>query len=494
VNSNSNKKRYLNRLKEVEDLRIFSPVFHRMHEVANNTESSAADLANVILHDHAFTSKILKTANSSYYHYKGKITTLTSAIVVMGFNAIRNLALSISVFDKFRNKKSSKLFNFRDFWVHSLAVAITSHWLADNEESLSSEEAFVAGFLHDIGKLIISTFTPDDYDAIFENTQKGHNPLQAELKQIGMYHTDVGYHIGKNWDFPGLLLKIIRDHHTHVLSRSRTIMDIITFSNNLINATDLKTGEITAKRANVINTAKKFFGVDEETLDTFLMNLLTTIEETADELDITLDGEFDEAKYQDKKTDVTESQRAIAREQEELKSKKMALERERLLSNKLMQSYYDMDKIEDILLALAEGMFRELNIEMVFIFQVNHTDNTLEGGVGFGIDWQEKIKRFSYDLKKHRNVFTNSIQDKEIQQILDTSHKAYSRFVDPEFLKVFNITQFATFPFKVWGNSEAVVVTGFSSDQPMISEELVQVVTGLTFQAGMAVERITPRK
>jgi hypothetical protein len=371
---------------------------------------------------------------------------------------------------------------------------VTSHWLADNVDDLSNEEAFVAGFLHDIGKLIISTFTPDEYDAIFANFKKGHTPLQAELKQIGMYHTDVGFYVGKKWDFPGLLLTVIRDHHSHVLSKRRTVLDIVYFANNLINLTDLKSGEIIDKRNQVLSIAKKYFRIDEETLDTFLLNLHTSIEDTAEELDIPLTGDFDESRFIEEPGEKSDVQKAIEKEQEELQKKKLALQRERELSNNLMQAYYNMDKIEDILLALAEGMFRELNIEMVFIFNVNHNDGLLEGGIGFGIDWQEKIKRFKYDIRKTRNAFTNSIHEKENQQILDTTHKAYSRYVDPEFLKVFNITQFSTFPFKVWGEVEAVIVTAFSGDEPMISDELLQVVNGLSFQAGMAVERITPKK
>jgi len=487
------KNEYFNSLSEVSDLRIFSPVFQRMREVANNPESSAADLANVILHDHGFTSRILKTANSSYYHYKGKITTLTSAIVVMGFKAIRNLALSVSVFDSFRNREKSEKFDFRNFWVHSLAVAITAHWLAEKDESTSNEEAFVSGFLHDIGKLIISTFTPKDYDVIADNVSKGFRPLQAELQQIGMHHTEVGVYIGKKWDFPGVLLKVIRDHHSHVLTRSRTILDIVYYSNLLVNNSDILKGEILFKKEQLLWMGKKFFDLSPESLEAFMVKLHDSIEETAMELDIPLSGEYDEeAPAHVEKPGITEQ--VLIKEQENLRQRKLAIERERQLSLNLMQTYYHMEKIEDILLALAEGMFREMQIELVLVLHVDKKKAYLEGGVGFGIDWQEKVKNLNYNLKKQRNAFTETVLDNDIIQVLDTNHKAYKSRIDPNFVKVFEVTQFVTFPFTVWGEVEAVIVTGFSNDEAMISDELINAVKGLTFQAGMAVERIQHKK
>lgn len=140
----------------------------QIKEVSEDPNATAVDLANCILSDHQLTSRILRMANSAYYgDFAGKITTVTQGIVVMGFRAVHNIAVSMAIYgvvnDIFKNGK----FDIPAFWTRTLASGVVAKFLTHkiNRPQLL-ETAFIAGFLHDIGQVILASVFPDKYEQI----------------------------------------------------------------------------------------------------------------------------------------------------------------------------------------------------------------------------------------------------------------------------------------------------------------------------------------
>jgi len=161
-------------------------VVSKMIQLVDNPKTSAGSLARLISSDQAMTARMLKTANSAYYGFSREISTVDMAIVVMGFDAVKEIGLSLSVLEMFRNAGPDTPFDVTRFWEHSVGCAVASRMLARRYRRDVAGEAFVAGLLHDIGKLILSQYATRDFTNIMELVAHDEATLdEAEQTVLG---------------------------------------------------------------------------------------------------------------------------------------------------------------------------------------------------------------------------------------------------------------------------------------------------------------------
>jgi putative nucleotidyltransferase with HDIG domain len=199
-------------IRRVDDLPTLPKIVFKITELVNNPKSSAKDLSRIITEDQVLTARLLKLVNSAFYGFPQKISVVTEAIVLLGFDAIRNLLLTTSIFDIFTNNKKSPL--QEDFWNHSLGCAVGAKVIGNILRYDKVEELFVAGLLHDIGKLVELLFIPDKFNQIVDVVE-AENILMvtAEERVLTYTHADVGKLLAKRWNLPTKLGKIIAKHH-----------------------------------------------------------------------------------------------------------------------------------------------------------------------------------------------------------------------------------------------------------------------------------------
>lgn len=205
-----NVQKILTRLKDIPTL---PHVVSKIVEIVDSPNTSASDLNKAISMDQALSVKVLKLVNSAFYGFPKKIETLTQAIVILGFNTVRSLALSISMVDFFTGKGGRKL-NYTEFWKHSIATSILAKQIAKKSFPSIAEEAFVSGLLHDIGILILDQYVTSEYREVLECMEtEGMQLVQAERKILGITHAEVGRLLAEKWNLPDPLLYSISYHH-----------------------------------------------------------------------------------------------------------------------------------------------------------------------------------------------------------------------------------------------------------------------------------------
>jgi len=169
---------------------------------------SAQDVGEVISRDQVLSSKILRMVNSPFYGFPGRISSVTHALVLLGFNVVKGLMLSTAVFDHLSSQH-------RGLWEHSLGVAVLSRRIAKAKNLQDVEEAMVAGLLHDLGKVVLAVVEPERFSKAAQAAEaKGTHISIAELEEFGVDHCEVARWLSERWHLPKRLTEALCLHHT----------------------------------------------------------------------------------------------------------------------------------------------------------------------------------------------------------------------------------------------------------------------------------------
>jgi HD-like signal output (HDOD) protein len=208
-------------LKKVSEIPPLPSVTSRILEVAENPLSSAHELTDIISNDPALTAQILKAANSAFYGFPNKIGTIYLAIVILGFNMVRTIALSSGVLKVFSARDSKKsLLKPDSFWEHSLKTGVACKILAKRYKYYLSGEAFTAGLLHDIGRIILAHYNTTKYNDVIKHSAKQRKSLlDSEVEILGFSHADVGGVLLQDWNLPLAIADAVSFHHSPTLSK-----------------------------------------------------------------------------------------------------------------------------------------------------------------------------------------------------------------------------------------------------------------------------------
>jgi len=201
------------RVQQLSNLSTLPYIAAKVMELVENPKTSASNLGKIISADQVLAGRILKLANSAYYGFPRKISTINLAIVILGFNTLRDLVLSISVVDQFKIKNNT-LLHIEDFWRHALIVGMGARLISRYLNYPIVGEVFVAGLLHDIGYLVLFQRFSKLFRKIYQTAhQEEISFLEAEKKTMDITHAEIGSWLADGWNLPTKLVKAIRYHH-----------------------------------------------------------------------------------------------------------------------------------------------------------------------------------------------------------------------------------------------------------------------------------------
>ena len=192
------------------DLVSLPDIYIRLKTVVDDPESSMADVADVVANDPALTARLLKIANSPYFGFPAKITTVARATSLLGTQQIHDLVLATTVAEAFSGIPS-ELISMQDFWSNSIRCGLLCRRLAQECNVLDSERLFVEGLLHDVGHLIMYQGLPEASAAALLESQQQDKPLfLVERELIGCDYAQVGSALMRSWHFPPGLIESVR--------------------------------------------------------------------------------------------------------------------------------------------------------------------------------------------------------------------------------------------------------------------------------------------
>jgi HD-like signal output (HDOD) protein len=204
-------------IKKVSSIGTLPEVTAQIIMTVENPKSTAAQLHKIVAHDPALVTRILKVVNSSFYGLPGQIASVERAIVMLGLNAIKNIAVAASLGQMFRGVQLCEGFTAKDLWKHCVAVGVAARELAKQTRLPIGDEAFLAGMIHDVGMLVILQSNPEQLKLICTRAQQegGTKDFCSIERDVtgGIDHQMLGAALAEQWKFPRPCVLVAGYHH-----------------------------------------------------------------------------------------------------------------------------------------------------------------------------------------------------------------------------------------------------------------------------------------
>ena len=215
-------------LREIKNLPTLPGIVAKLGKMAEDPDTTTEQMGRVISKDHILATKLLRLVNSAFYGFPQRISSLNSAIILLGFNVIKSLIISASIFEVMEAQDV-------ELWEHSLGCAVVCNVLARHLGVKDPEEISTAGLIHDIGKVAIKMELPREYEMITDLSQeKKISRLEAEREILGLDHAEVGSWLAKSWNLPNKLVEPIACHHDPQLAREEQMASAIVHFGNIM--------------------------------------------------------------------------------------------------------------------------------------------------------------------------------------------------------------------------------------------------------------------
>lgn len=196
----------------IKDIQAMPSVIVKVLNVMKKPTVSMKELGDIVMYDQSLTIKILALVNSAYYGFSQQISSINIALSLLGMVKVKNIIVAVAMKPMMSNSGDKEL------WKHSIRVAAGCEYLAKLTKIMDADEAFIAGFIHDIGKMVLHSSNPKMYAKVVELVNEGQPILDVEKKYFDSDHVRTGSLLAKRWQLPILLANIVSYHHNPSLS------------------------------------------------------------------------------------------------------------------------------------------------------------------------------------------------------------------------------------------------------------------------------------
>ncbi len=453
-----------------------------IQHVASDDRSSAEDLAACILEDQALTMRVLKMVNSAMYRRQDveKVRTVHRAVVVIGFETVRKLALGLSVFDMMSKLSRSPL--LADIAKHSLVTAALAEILAEATGRVLPEEAFVCGLVHDIGKVVLTECSPSGMDAVLRDAGRGMPRLAAERRHFGITHDRAGRRLAAKWQLPPDLQNLIGDHHDiDPASPPRDldpVLGVTVFANAIAHFGD--PGAAPEQNRRIFHLAMRSLGIpgarQEElyaAMEKEVADLATRIGMEPENL-----GAYHEVVNVDGSASVGPRNLTDA-ELARHTADQLALYRQ------IGHGVAVGEDPEDLLRRILAGAVEILGFERVVLLHVDRPLKMLSPWAWVGPGTADLADRLRLPLCRETGALALAAFEHRTLHAPNAASPAYGNLVGPALLAAARCTGFVVAPVLIPGGAIAVLYADCGPDGPDVTAEQAAELTGFAGQIGL---------
>lgn len=458
---------YISRIETSKNLPTLPHILVKLITTCQDENGSIQDIAKIIRSDASMSAKILKLANSSYFRSAEKIGQIDHALIRMGREAIKNLAISSAVHQVFsKSGIVSQAFNLKRFWRHSLTSAVLARMIAEKTTYNLPEQAFLAGMIHDIGRLILVTNFPDEYNAVLDGSENSAESILERENRMGAPHTEIGAWLLGRWNFDSMAVDAVRYHHEPVtrVKESFPLVRIIYAANDM--------SRMTGSSDAAFCVLKGLFPCTFPDAVNMIEQAEEEVQELAEFLGLPI-GEKEAITLKDEPIDIKTPE--LINEVKDLS-----------LLVGVLQNLIGCQDENAILRVIQEGFSILFDLRNVIFFLVDPEDGILKAKLVNDQGQVDSPSGLRLSMHNRDSLVTQSITQNALVSSLAVSNTGKLAIMDEQILHMLGCEGILCVPLIRSGETLGTIVIGVSGQEEKVllrEEKLLNLYTG---QAGMA--------
>jgi HD-like signal output (HDOD) protein/nitrogen-specific signal transduction histidine kinase len=435
-------KSVIDRISSLRDLPSLPHILVKLMEACNDENGSLGDIADILTNDPSLCSKVLRLVNSAFYGLASRFEGIDQAVAYLGTTAVKNIAICSAVYQAFNSHKGDSAFSLKVFWWHSLKCALLSRIFSKEVAYGSPDEAFVAGLLHDIGKLVLWVNFSEKYTELIKKYENRPEMLAAGEGRLGATHSQIGAWLLDQWKFQSLVADSALYHHEPLerIAHALPLVQIVYTANKL-------SGETVEGRGDGIKVAEKLYGFSQEKVIGFLARSDEELGEVARSFGIEIEAP------QESGEDLSDTDR---------KTQENLVQEVRDISLLLgtIRNLVAAQEEKDILKVLQEGLQILFDLQHILFFLY---DDEKERLVGMEIEGHEASSRISdlmIPMGLDKSLLVSCLVRGEALNSFSPGQRPDLVITDAQMIRFLRTDGMLCLPLAVRGEYVGVIVVG----------------------------------
>jgi len=508
----------LDRMQTKSDFPAISRCITEINEKASpKSLTTAVQLANIIIKDYSLTTKLLKMVNSAFYgQFSGQIATISRAVVILGFEKVRLAATSLIFFKHMQNKPQAD--EIKKVILTSFLSAILARDLAVNLGAKDAEEVFICAMLHNLGKLLMMNYFPEEYgDSIKLMAEKKLKEAEATRMVFGSSFDEIGVGVTKAWGFPQKIITSMRNLPPQEIYQENTVLEmprsLSCFANELYDlaASDISPKEKGLGLQSLMSKYQKVIPCSEKKIEELVEVANQKAKEYSDVLHI---GMYQERLLQNlhfrSKPKITQKEADSQQEKADKASQPLDLNKfqvqessldttsslhdeDRMLimngiqdiTNALLEDGYSLD---DVINMVVETMYRGLGFSRVLVLIKDPKENTMKGRFGLGQYIEEIIRKFKFKIENTPDIFNKALLEVKDIYVDNTEDPAVQASLPDWYRGILKAPAFVLFPININKNNIGLLYADMKGSDTQVEAVTLNYMKTLRNQIVLAIK------
>ncbi|MGB9438840.1 MAG: HDOD domain-containing protein [Desulfobacterales bacterium] len=440
-------KSVIDRINSLQDLPSLPHILVKLMEACSDESGSLGDIATILSHDPSLCSKVLRLVNSAYYGLGSRVDGIDQAVAYLGTSAVKNIAVCSAVYQAFNSRKGDKAFNLKVFWWHSLKCALLARIFAKEVAYGSPDEAFVAGLLHDIGKLVLWVNFSEKYTALIKKYVNRPEMLTAAESQLGATHSQIGAWLLDRWKFQSFVADSALYHH-EPLERVAHALPLV----QIVYTADKLAGQTVEGREDGLRVAEKLHGFSQQQVIGFLARSDEELEEVARSFGIEFEAPRESG--EDLSDNDRETQENLVHEV-----------RDSSLLLGTLRNLVAAQEEKDILKVLREGLKILFDVSQILFFLYDEEKETLVGKDVEGHATSSRISDLIVPIGLEKSLLVSCLSGKKTLDSFSLGKSPDLAITDTQIIRFLRTDGMLCLPLAVRAEYVGVIVLGLDHSQ-----------------------------
>jgi len=454
------KKNILKKIKQFKNLPQLPQVMLELIKACNSDQTDIDELTKIISIDPGLTSKLIQIIGSAYINLPKEINDIKTAVMYLGMDTIRNIAISTSAIHFFKLTKSVPEFNVNQFWYHSYKCGVLARKIAEENDISNPDELFLAGLLHDIGRLVLLENYPDEYKQILKTSSNESQILAAELEKFDLNTPELSAWLFKKWDLNPLIADSVLFINESIEQIESAFPHVkIIFISNLL-----------AKQAPLENIPNltALTDISESRLEQILTSAEKEVQTMAKNLGINLDGTRDKS-----------SEKALTSKVKDLS-----------LFYGTLQNLLHAKEVDSILDVVQNGFKIIFNIPRMFYFLFDEKKSILTGFCNNNDKAHKIITSIAIPISNESSLLIKCVKDQKAQNSLNSEKNPTLAISDTQLIRLFETKGLYCIPIYSYKKTIGVQVLGVNAAAAKSLEDNKELVKLFSKQTSICIQNI----